>query len=338
MTLIGIHSWRCVVHVDSTKLPNVLFVIVVRFFHRVSGDIFSVWQSRRWQDICIPDWWGTACHGPEPNWGRSEKMWLSQRPWWVYCSSKLPWQETKKVVIILLAWSFSVVLSEARITFEQFMPIWNTINKNRDTSSVDEFVEGFKVFDKEQNGFINSAELRHLLTNLGEFVEHCWPTLWVTVPFAWCPVQNDRIAVPFAWCPFSMWLHCCPDASGERMKDDEVTELLVGQEDNKGNVNYEGVFIVVLIINEYMSIHGYSEFFFSWASQHKTVLESEWDFCLLLQNSSRWSWAVEDSPAWTFSIQCSVMCPRCWDTWECTPKPLLTLHPWWYVLHSNVYP
>ena len=27
---------------------------------------------------------------------------------------------------------------------------------------------GLKVFDKEQNGNISSAELRHLLTNLGE--------------------------------------------------------------------------------------------------------------------------------------------------------------------------
>lgn len=30
------------------------------------------------------------------------------------------------------------------------------------------FLIGLKVFDKEQNGNISSAELRHLLTNLGE--------------------------------------------------------------------------------------------------------------------------------------------------------------------------
>jgi Ca2+-binding EF-hand superfamily protein len=30
------------------------------------------------------------------------------------------------------------------------------------------FPLGLKVFDKEQNGNISSAELRHLLTNLGE--------------------------------------------------------------------------------------------------------------------------------------------------------------------------
>ena len=32
----------------------------------------------------------------------------------------------------------------------------------------EELIEGLKVFDKEQNGNISSAELRHLLTNLGE--------------------------------------------------------------------------------------------------------------------------------------------------------------------------
>ncbi len=48
------------------------------------------------------------------------------------------------------------------------------------------------MFDKEQNGLISSAELRHLLTNLGE-----------------------------------------------RLSDEEVEQLLAGQEDKNGFVNYE---------------------------------------------------------------------------------------------------
>uniref|UniRef100_A0A183A2X1 EF-hand domain-containing protein n=1 Tax=Echinostoma caproni TaxID=27848 RepID=A0A183A2X1_9TREM len=32
----------------------------------------------------------------------------------------------------------------------------------------EEFIEGFRVFDKESNGHISAAELRHLLTALGE--------------------------------------------------------------------------------------------------------------------------------------------------------------------------
>merc|ERR1712226_537415 len=34
--------------------------------------------------------------------------------------------------------------------------------------SEEEVIEAFKVFDKEGNGFISAAELRHIVTNLGE--------------------------------------------------------------------------------------------------------------------------------------------------------------------------
>lgn len=57
---------------------------------------------------------------------------------------------------------------DRRISFEMFLPILNTISKNREKPVLEDFIEGFRVFDKEQNGFIHSAELRHLLTNLGE--------------------------------------------------------------------------------------------------------------------------------------------------------------------------
>lgn len=33
---------------------------------------------------------------------------------------------------------------------------------------LDEIREAFKVFDKDGNGFISAAELRHVMTNLGE--------------------------------------------------------------------------------------------------------------------------------------------------------------------------
>lgn len=37
----------------------------------------------------------------------------------------------------------------------------------REKHTVEEFVEGLSHFDKEGNGMINVAELRHLLTTLG---------------------------------------------------------------------------------------------------------------------------------------------------------------------------
>lgn len=79
---------------------------------------------------------------------------------------------------------------ETRITFEDFLPIYQTIIKNKEEHTLEEFVEGLSHFDKEGNGFISIAELRHLLTTLGE-----------------------------------------------RLSDEEVDQLLQGQEDAHGNVN-----------------------------------------------------------------------------------------------------
>ncbi|KAK6102644.1 myosin, putative [Brugia malayi] len=57
---------------------------------------------------------------------------------------------------------------ETRITFEDFVPIYQSVNKCRENHTLEEFVEGLSHFDKEGNGLINIAELRHLLTTLGE--------------------------------------------------------------------------------------------------------------------------------------------------------------------------
>ena len=38
----------------------------------------------------------------------------------------------------------------------------------KDTDSKEELKEAFRVFDKDQNGFISAGELRHVMTNLGE--------------------------------------------------------------------------------------------------------------------------------------------------------------------------
>ena len=37
----------------------------------------------------------------------------------------------------------------------------------KDTDSEEEIKEAFKVFDKDGNGYISAAELRHVMTNLG---------------------------------------------------------------------------------------------------------------------------------------------------------------------------
>lgn len=57
---------------------------------------------------------------------------------------------------------------EERINFEVFLPILQAICKNRSSDTAEDFIEGLRHFDKDGNGYISSAELRHLLTTLGE--------------------------------------------------------------------------------------------------------------------------------------------------------------------------
>jgi len=88
---------------------------------------------------------------------------------------------------------------DERISFEQFLPILQTISRQRPVDTADDFIEGLRHFDKDGNGYISSAELRHLMTHLGE-----------------------------------------------KLTDEEVEQLLAGQEDSQGNINYEEFVRIVL--------------------------------------------------------------------------------------------
>ncbi|KDD73483.1 hypothetical protein H632_c2130p0 [Helicosporidium sp. ATCC 50920] len=52
------------------------------------------------------------------------------------------------------------------IDFPEFLNLMAI--KMKDTDSEEELREAFRVFDKDGNGFISAAELRHVMTNLGE--------------------------------------------------------------------------------------------------------------------------------------------------------------------------
>ena len=52
------------------------------------------------------------------------------------------------------------------IEFSEFLNLM--ARKMRDSDSEEQLKEAFRVFDKDQNGFISAAELRNVLTNLGE--------------------------------------------------------------------------------------------------------------------------------------------------------------------------
>lgn len=57
---------------------------------------------------------------------------------------------------------------EKQYKFEEILPIYKAVEGETDTGTFADFMEGFKTFDREGQGFISAAELRHVLTAMGE--------------------------------------------------------------------------------------------------------------------------------------------------------------------------
>ncbi|XP_072035022.1 myosin-2 essential light chain-like isoform X2 [Amphiura filiformis] len=57
---------------------------------------------------------------------------------------------------------------DKRISFEEFIPQFLAYSKRSTPGTVEDFIDGLRVFDRDGNGTISSAELRHVLSALGE--------------------------------------------------------------------------------------------------------------------------------------------------------------------------
>ena len=65
---------------------------------------------------------------------------------------------------------------EKQYGFEEILPIYKAVSSESDTGTFADFMEAFKTYDREGQGFINAAELRHVLCSLGmtrPVVTHC---------------------------------------------------------------------------------------------------------------------------------------------------------------------
>ncbi|XP_011177787.1 PREDICTED: myosin light chain alkali isoform X1 [Bactrocera latifrons] len=58
--------------------------------------------------------------------------------------------------------------NEKKITFEEFLPIYSQVKKEKDQGCYEDFIECLKLYDKAEDGTMLLAELQHALLSLGE--------------------------------------------------------------------------------------------------------------------------------------------------------------------------
>lgn len=107
------------------------------------------------------------------------------------------------------------------LDFDQFLPIHQHICKAKDRGTFEDFVEGLRVFDKEGNGTVMGAELRHVLATLGK-----WSS----------PAENWSYKAVTKHSELTVLL---VSFTGEKLREDEVEQLMQNQEDANGCINYE---------------------------------------------------------------------------------------------------
>lgn len=58
---------------------------------------------------------------------------------------------------------------EKKLTVEEFLPIFAQVKKDKDQGCYEDFLECLKLYDKNENGLMLLAELKHNMLALGEW-------------------------------------------------------------------------------------------------------------------------------------------------------------------------
>eukprot|EP00914_Ancora_sagittata_P023291 GHVO01046106.1.p1 GENE.GHVO01046106.1~~GHVO01046106.1.p1 ORF type:complete len:158 (+),score=28.37 GHVO01046106.1:111-584(+) len=69
---------------------------------------------------------------------------------------------------LILANGGTKKLGEKQYKFEEILPIYSAVSDEKDKGTFADFMEAFKTFDREGQGFVSAGEVRHVLTALGE--------------------------------------------------------------------------------------------------------------------------------------------------------------------------
>jgi calmodulin len=58
---------------------------------------------------------------------------------------------------------------DGNVDFSEFLTMVVNDTRDPDTESDEEFIEAFKIFDEDCNGYIGTAELRHVMAKFGRY-------------------------------------------------------------------------------------------------------------------------------------------------------------------------